>query len=121
MEIEATTFSFGVDETDTPFAFVFFRDENVDFIFSLTRIVEEEDDGLIEFMVLDQILETVQDVNLKVGTKNIVVSVPIGLQKHTNSESILKINYTLNESQTKDLVNILKIIFSGKCGLKICI
>ena len=119
MEMTAHQRHFGVNEEDEPFAFLWTHDDDLDFVFSLTRPVDSDDETPIEYMVLDQAWEPVTDFNCRIDDACIRAHVPIGLRRYTSNSDKMIVRHCCTGDALRDLVGVLRVIFKGKTGLEV--
>lgn len=119
MEMTAHQRHFGIDDEDEPYTFLWTHDDELNFVFSLTRRMDGIDDTPIEYMVLDQIWEPVDDFDCRIDDTRIRARVPIGLRRYTlNSDEIVMLHGCIGD-ELYALVDVLRAIFKGKAGLEV--
>ncbi|WDI42069.1 hypothetical protein [Bremerella sp. P1] len=121
MEMTAHQMRFGINDEDEPFAFLWAFDSNLDFVFSVSRPINDNDAAEIEFMVLDQIWEPVDDFDCRIDDTLICALVPPGLRRHTNGSKEIVVNHNCVDHEWNDLIDVLRRIFKGKTGLEVLV
>ena len=119
MEMTAHQLHFGIDDEDEPFTFLWTRDDELDFVFSLTRRIDDNDETPIEYMVLDQIWEPVDDFDCRIDDECVRAHVPIGLRRYTSNSEEIVMRHGCIGDELGALIDVLRAIFKGKTGLQV--
>jgi hypothetical protein len=119
MKMTAHQRHFGVDEEDTPFAFLWTHDDALDFVFSLTRPVDSDDETPIEYMILDQVWVPVADFKCRIDDECMRAQVPTTLRPHTLNSSQIVVRHCCTGETLRELIDILHIIFKRKSGFSV--
>ena len=119
MEMTAHQRCFGVNEDDEPFTFLWTHDDDLDFVFSLSRPINSGDDSPIEYMVLDQIWEPIADFNCQIDNDCIRADVPAALRPYASNSDQIVVRHRCDGDSLRGLIEALQSIFKGKSGLQI--
>ena len=106
-----------VDEEDEPFARVYVRDAEANYIFSLSRHMDDDsDNGKIEIMVLDQINGQSADVAAQLYSNRLDVQIPEALARKLDCPSSFEITFHADKELQKQIATTLRIIFCDLHG-----
>jgi hypothetical protein len=119
MEMTAHQLRFGVDDEDEPFTFLWTHDDELDFVFSLSRPIDGNNETPIEYMVLDQLWEPVGDFPCRVDNDCIRAYVPAGLRRYTSNSDEIVVHHGCIGDKLSDLIHVLRALFIGKTGLEV--
>ncbi len=100
-------------------AYFWTQDDDLDFVFSLSRSLDGDDDSNIEFMIVDQIWKPVAKFNCSIDRRHLIADVPEELQKFTDDSQRITVIHRCPDNEFNDMLAILQQIFRGKSGLAI--
>lgn len=118
MHLVAHSIDFGIDEEE-PLAYVWCRDVERDFVFSLTRELADAGDSPIQVMVRDQLWASVDDLRCIVDRNTIRSEVPEPLREYTEGSDELVVAHGCEDRKFDRLVTVLERVFDGKRGLTV--
>lgn len=119
MEMTAHQRRFGINDDEDPFAYLWAHDENLDFVFSLSRPIGGNEKTPIEYMVLDQTWVPIEDFECRIDEDSIHAYVPAGLRSYTANSDEIVVHYGCRGDELSALIDTLRQIFSGKTGLRV--
>ena len=116
MKISAHEKNFGFTDDEPFYNFVWTRDVDQDFVFSLLRM---KDENKIEIMIIDQVLERVEELKCTLSHNEIRAEIPTALQKHLKGKKEIVVEHHCKGQEYIKLIETMNEIFKNKENFKI--